>query len=111
MLFNVCDISEYDKNEIEDTIIIDELYIIESGLSGGELRQAILDRIKEDLRYTTKNIKINMEQFEYDINVKQDKQEILNEIDVLIYELCDEDLTNTKWFFKNENIIITEDEE
>lgn len=117
MEFNIYDISDLDTENIDELLESHEtegLSEVEMGLSSGELRQSILDRVREDVRQDEIHfLNRSLEQFELNINEElleneDGKNMIVQDVDYLIYELSDEELDNTVWEFSFEVIYIGE---
>lgn len=87
---------------------------VEMGLSGGEMRQALLDRIREAIKAgKLKQLNRTLNQFSLHLHrnniVNLNKQqEAICIIDNLLYSLSDEKLNHTRWFFSNETITVLE---
>jgi len=121
MIFKVLDASYFDEEEIMSSEVkksdLEDMEVIESGLSSGEIRQSILDRCKAEMRETlsTSLINISLEKFDFSITPEklEDENEvngISEDIETLLYELEDEEILNTSWVFTHEIITVTEDE-
>lgn len=117
MEFNIYEISDLDTEDIEDLLEshdVSDLSEIEMGLSSGELRQSILDRIREDVRQDELHyLNKSLVQFDFSINSESlesddSKEVIVQDLDYLIYELSDEELDKTIWEFSSEAIYIGE---
>lgn len=118
MEFTFYDASHINEDELTSTSInklkekTDELDWSQSGLSGGEARQALLDRFREDINNENIHIiNVTLEKFGKEIsedvlgNEKALKDEIA-EIDELLYSLEDEEIADRLWAFDNEVIFI-----
>lgn len=107
MEFNIYNITSKDPNTP-----LDGLETLEQGLSPGEVKQSLLDRIKTDLEASSDAIHKNLAMFDLslkniDITDENNVQEIITDIDNLLYEvLQDDDLDDTIWDFKNKQILI-----
>lgn len=99
MEFSIYIVSEnFDVNNIES------YEKVEQGLSAGEVRQSLIDRFNQELKYSgIKNINRNFSSYGLSIsfnNIKKDIEETLYD------RLSDEDISNRMWFFHREIIYI-----
>lgn len=114
MDFNIYDISELSEERISnlDKNEFDDFEKVEMGLSAGELRQSILDRVREDFkREEVDYINPTLEQFDFQISedlleFEGSLNSALQDVENLLYELTDEELDNSKWLFSFEVICI-----
>lgn len=118
MDFTFYDVSYLNEDELANTSIdellgkTDELDWSQNGLSGGEARQALLDRFREDINNESIHaINMTLSQFGKEIseevlgNEKALKDEIA-EIDELLYSLEDEEISGKIWAFDNEVVFL-----
>ena len=90
----------------------DSLDWSQSGLSGGEARQALLDRFRSDIREgSITSINVTLSQFgeEIDESVVGNEKAIsiaISEVDDLLYRLEDEELTDRLWAFDDEVVLL-----
>lgn len=118
MEFTIYDISEFLDDEIQnfDFDEHENLVEIEMGLSAGEVRQSLLDRFREEVR--TENVQfINMNLSDYGVDLddgsleEKDEQVIAeSEIENILYDLDDEELSSSIWHFASEIIYIRGEE-
>lgn len=98
---------------LKEPIRTELLEIVESGLSGGELRQSLLDRIREEIKngnpiFLNENFRNNPTVSSEYLTNNPDKA--FQVYDDILYELSDMSLVNTEWSFTNEKIVITKDD-
>ncbi len=115
MIFNIYDATD-DFTAVGLNSLTEE-DAVELGLSGGEVRQSILDRCRADLNAGDLDyIQDSLAQFHYElsnrelIETPEGRAAILKEIDELLYELEDEALHETLWDFVNETVYIKEED-
>lgn len=111
MTFNIYSVSEPDHEQAVEQLTDDDL--VEVDLSSGELRQALLDRFRQEVKtedvyfinFTLAHFEL---EFEEDLLVTEEgQQSILTDIENLIYDAEDEELTNMFWDFHNETIYVS----
>lgn len=114
MGFNIYSITDTDAADAVEQLTDDDL--VETGLSSGEFRQAILDRFRQELK--TEDIyfiNLSLEPFQLEfeedlIETSEGRQAILNDIENFLYDSEDEELFNTFWEFHNETVYARGDE-
>lgn len=116
MEFTIYDVSDV----IDDNFVFedqkDELTELEMGLSSGELRQAILDRFRSAVR--NKDILfINVNFEKHDLVLQEDSLDseleedaVIEDIDKILYDLEDEEITDTTWILPDEVIYVRGEE-
>lgn len=119
MEFTIYDLSDVIDDENDNFIFEDhkdELSEIEMGLSSGELRQSILDRFRSAVR--NKDIPfINVNFEKHDLLLQEDSLDseleedaVIEDIDKILYDLEDEEITDTMWVLPNEVIYVKGEE-
>jgi len=103
-----------DDPEFSKTIVtFTDEHIVESGLSSGELRQAILDRLKIELdlgEYS--NVNNALKEFGFIVsedffNDESNREVVISDIDNVLYETDDEEFNGAVWMLHNEIIEIS----
>lgn len=80
---------------------------VELGLSAGELRQSILDRLREEVENNEiENIEQVFEKLDLPLDITDNKEKLVDRIDELLYNLTDDELNNTIWELTEETIYI-----
>lgn len=110
MSFMIYVIGENDTEGVVEHLAEEDA--VESGLSSGELRQALLDRFRQEL--TTDDIYfVNLSLQPFDLEFEEDlieseqgRESMLTDIENLLYDAEDETLLNTFWEFHNERIYV-----
>lgn len=80
-------------------------FAVQMGLSSGEVRQALLDRIREDIR--SGSFATTMQHIRYLKHVlkcKHEEHERITISDMLYEHMTDDELDNLVWQFQSENI-------
>lgn len=110
MSFDIYDVSEYDPEEARELAVEDDK--VEFSLSPGELRQALMDRVREEVRQgEVYYLNLNFEPFglqfeEEDFEDEEHARSALLDMENLIYELLDEQIDCSLWEFSNERIMV-----
>lgn len=110
MSFDIYDVSEYDPETARKLATEDDK--VEFSLSPGELRQALMDRVRNEVQegesyYLNLNFEprgLTIE--EEDLEDEESSRSILLDIENLIYELLDEEIDCSIWEFSNERIMV-----
>ena len=80
---------------------------VESGLSGGELRQSILDRLREQFKEADYHkLNMNLRLVRAQITRKDSFETAMKKIETALYDTSDDHITDTYWIFKNEIIYV-----
>ena len=114
MSFNIYSITDTDAADAVEQLTDDDL--IETGLSSGEFRQALLDRFRQELKTEDVyfiNLSLEPFQLEFEsdlVETSEGRQSILSDLESFLYDIEDEDLFNTFWEFHNETIYARSDE-
>lgn len=121
MDFTVYDISSYDEidgddyeslEELESLIDNSQLEELEMGLSAGEIRQSLLDRIRQEvrkgeLRFLNKTISpLELQIADELAETESGRKAIVNDLETILYELGDKDIVGTVWEFSSEKIYV-----
>lgn len=115
MSFNIYDLSPIDPEQFNgDT---QALEAVEMGLSSGELRQSLLDRLREEVE-SEDSFFINYSLRAFDLEINQEYLETatgrastLEDIENALYEIEDESISDTTWLFSREIIYIAQEDE
>lgn len=118
MEFTIYDISELSDDELEnfDFEKYSNLPELEMGLSAGETRQSLLDRFKEEIKSEKPQfININLGEYGIDLddeNLETEDEQALStsEIENVLYDFDDEELSSSVWYFASEIIYIRGEE-
>lgn len=115
MSFDIYEIvSEANDEEIASLSDDDK---VESNLSSGELRQAILDRFRQELK--TEDVyfvNLSLEPFGLDFEpdlaeTQEGQNSILTDVENFLYDAEDEVFHNTVWEFHNEAVCVKSNDE
>lgn len=118
MDYTIYDVSEFVDVDAQDFDInehnIEDLVELETGLSSGELRQAILDRFRQTVKHKDYQfVTLNFENHGLILDDEVSELEsdyIVEDIDTILYDFEDEDLAGTVWILPQEVIYIFENE-
>lgn len=100
------------QSEVDDNENLTEEQLVESGLSSGELRQSLLDRIKIELdnkKYSRVNSLVSHLGFKFSKSQwksKKFREKEYTEFENKMYETPDEAFQETYWSFENELIYV-----
>lgn len=115
MSFNIYDLSPIDPDEFSGDV--EPLDVIESGLSSGELRQALLDRLKMEIESQDVYF-LNYSLKGYDFEIEDDfledecgRRSTIEDVENLLYEIDDEAISNTIWLFSPEIVYVKQEED
>lgn len=110
MSFEVFDVSTYESERARE--LAQEGDLVESGLSSGEVRQALLDRFRSEVKREDR-LCLNLTLKPYGLFFEEDELEdevsrrsILMDIENLLYDMSDEQLDNSLWEFSDELILV-----
>lgn len=113
MTFSIYSVTSADENLTSEDLTEDD--VVESGLSAGEFRQALLSRFREEAK-TEDVYFINFSLAKFEIEFEEELVEtdegrasILADIENILYDTEDEDLENIFWEFHNEIICVKSD--
>jgi len=119
MEFTIYDISDVVDENANDFIFEDcqnDLIEVEMGLSSGEVRQSLLDRFRSAVRNRDINfVDINLSKYGFNVDEnsvesEEDEDSVISDIDSILYDLEDEDITDTTWTMPQETIYIKGEE-
>lgn len=114
MSFNIYVVDDYNESDLEDTsrFELTEDNKVESGLSAGEVRQSLLDRLRSELdTENPENINNNLKDYSSlhftvsSITSYDGINRGYEELDNCIYELYDDEISHV-WVFDNEIIYV-----
>lgn len=95
---------------------LSEIDIVESGLSSGEFRQALLDRFRQELKTEDVyfvNFSLSSFGLEFDedlVETAEGRTSILTDIENFLYDSDDEIFIDTLWDFHNETVYVRGEE-
>lgn len=111
MSFDIYDVSSLTRETAAESAT--DADIVESGLSSGELRQALMDRFREEIETESVyfiNLNLGLEgEDAFDEDILEDEQNsrgVLTEIENHVYETMDSCMDRTIWEFSNEMILV-----
>lgn len=113
MTFSIYTVAAADNEPT--TVELSEDDVVESGLSAGEVRQALLDRFRQEthtedlyfINFTLANFEL---EFDEDlIETDEGRASILTDIENLLYDTDDEALESIFWEFHNEIVCVRSD--
>lgn len=110
MSFDIYDVSEYNPEDARELATEEDK--VELSLSPGELRQALMDRIRNEVR-EQEIYYLNLNFAQHGLTLEEDELEdeesarsALLDMENLIYELLDEEIDCSIWEFSNERIMV-----
>lgn len=114
MIFNIYDVSDAVDDENLDSYEFDveEATERETGLSSGEMRQALLDRFREAAKnQEVAFINVNFSEYdltvdEEDLNTEAEIRSVVEDIDKILYDIEDEDMVGQLWILPQEILYI-----
>lgn len=110
MSFDIYDVSEYDPEDARELVTEDDK--VELSLSPGELRQALMDRVRNEVRqgeiyYLNLNFEPHGLTFEEEeLEDEESARSVLLDVENLIYDLLDEEIDCSIWEFSNERLMV-----
>lgn len=113
MYFTIRSIRFDDPDFTKPLVTFTDDHIVQEGLSGGEFRQSILDRLKVEVELGNYSIVNNaLKDFEFSISedfIKNDEEKeiVIADIDDVLYETDDEEFNGAVWMLHNEIIEIS----
>lgn len=119
MEFTIYDISDVVDNESEDFVFEEyenELTELEMGLSAGEVRQSLLDRFRnairnKDIYFVNVNFsKYGLNFEENSLDTEDEEKSKIEDIDNILYDLEDDEISDTMWILPQEVIYVKGEE-